>query len=101
MGMPYLEEEADGLLQEVAIELGVLDPKIKRPYHENSNVVQLTKNFLRRCEGKNIPLVPKNATGLSMIRAESATLDALKKYRDEVIHHPTNGLVAFQKERNI
>ena len=36
-----------------------------------------------------------------MIRAESATLDALKKYRDEVIHHPTNGLVAFQKERNI
>jgi len=36
-----------------------------------------------------------------MIRAESATLDALKKYRDEVIRHPKNGLVAFQKERNI
>jgi hypothetical protein len=85
----------------VAIKLGVLHPMIKRPYHENSNVVQLTKNFLRRCEEKYTPLVPKNVTVLSMIRAESATLDALKKYRDEVIHHPTNGLVAFQKERNI
>ena len=36
-----------------------------------------------------------------MVRAESANLDALKKYRDEVIRHPKNGLVAFQKERNI
>ena len=46
MGMPYLDEEADGLLQEVAIELGVLDPKIKRPYHENSSVVQLYSSIL-------------------------------------------------------
>ena len=41
--------------------------------------------------------MPKAGTKLAKIRMDSATLNFLFSYRDEVIRHPVDGMLAFQK----
>jgi len=99
-GMPYLTDEVDEIVRDTCIELGLSD-HLGQPYHADSNVSKLAQNFIRRCEEDGIPLVCKNGTKLAKIRADSAHIEALVAARDNVIRHPENGLLKFQKDRKI
>ena len=101
-GTAYLEDEVKQLLLDTAIELGLSNPSTKKPYTQGSNIDKLASNFLRRCHDDGVPLVPKdNMMALAKIRADSATHDKLMAFRDQVVRHPVDGLIAFQKRHGV
>ena len=61
--MPYEEEELADMLRETAIELGCVDPKTKKPYHEDSNVIQLAIGFKERCLENGVSFVVRGGRG--------------------------------------
>ena len=83
--MPFLAEEVTDILRDTAIELEVVDPKTGNHYNKASNINSLLANFLRRCEEKNVPLVPKKGQKLSVEaerwRAEHAAAVAREEAR--------------------
>ena len=100
-GTPYLEEEIPDIIRLTAIELGVRDPVKHQPYTMDSNVTRLVEGFLRRCREHGVPFAPKVGRGLAMQRAAAQNVEGFIKYRDEVIRHPEDGVIAFQKKNGV
>ena len=61
--MPYEEEELADMLRETAIQLGSVDPKTKKPYQEDSNVIQLAIGFKERCLENGVSFVVRGGRG--------------------------------------
>ena len=53
-------------MRETAIRCGVVNPRTKKSYDENSDVRTLVASFLRRCEKRGVVLIWQNGRKLSL-----------------------------------
>ena len=82
-GMPYLSDELESMVRNLAIELKLTDQHGK-PYHSGSNIDSLMSGFYKRAEEQGLNFQIKAGRGLSRQRMLSSGPGPLVKYRDEV-----------------
>jgi len=97
-GMPYSDEEIGDVLRDSAIKLKLKHPSDGKPYTLKSDVRSLTAGFLRRADEAGITFENKEGRSFARVRANSATLGILVKYRDDVVEP---ALALFQREQKV
>ena len=97
-GMPYSDEEIGDVLRDSAIKLKLKHPSDGKPYTLKSDVRSLTAGFLRRADEAGITFENKEGRSFARVRANSATMGILVKYRDDVVEP---ALALFQREQKV
>ena len=97
-GMPFSDEEIGDVLRDSAIKLKLKHPSDGKPYTLKSDVRSLTAGFLRRADEAGITFENKEGRSFARVRANSATMGILVKYRDDVVEP---ALALFQREQKV
>ena len=84
-GTPLVQKDVEELLRDAAIKIGATNQLTGHTYGEDTNVRKLTEAFLARCKARGVPFTEKNGQGLSLQRAQAATVTAVQDFAVKVI----------------
>ena len=84
-GTPLTEKDAQELLRNGAIEISATNQRTGHAYGDDTDVRKLTKAFFARCKARGVPFVEKDGQGLSLQRAQAATVTVVQEFAVKVI----------------
>ena len=80
-GTPATRLDAEGVLRDAAITLGCKISTTGQSYTINTDVRKMTDAFLIRCKERGVPFVEKKGQGLSLQRAQAASIGTVKEFK--------------------
>ena len=83
-GTPLSLKDVEEMLRNGAIEIGAINQRTGHAYDDDTEVRKLTKAFLARCKARGVPFVEKDGQGLSLQRAQAATVKTVQDFAVKV-----------------
>lgn len=83
-GTPLILKDVEEMLRNGAIEIGAINQQTGHAYDDDTEVRKLTKTFLARCKARGVPFVEKDGQGLSLQRAQAATVKTVQDFAVKV-----------------
>jgi len=87
-GAPVTRLDCEDILRDAAITLKCTIPRTGLPYTQSTDVRTMTDAFLARCMKKGVPFVEKAGQGLSLQRAQAATVENVTAFTTRLVPSP-------------